>query len=430
MSSSSQAIAITGAGCVCAAGRTVDSIWNRILSGQSAIAPITQWDAGQWPVRVAAEVPSQELRALVDDRRLQKMISRTDLFGLYAAGEAIQNSGVLAGRDQMEDTAQAQFNDRSGVFVGSGGGTFRSSYEFFPLFTEADGDMHVFGRDLDTIVDPMWLLRQLPNNVVCHVGIRQAFRGTNACIINHCVGGAMAVAEAAAALRNHEADRAVAIGHDAPIEPETILHFHNLGLLAPDTLRPFDRARSGTVLGEGSGAVLLETTADAKARGAGILGEFLGSGCVTEATGVVEVRPDGDGIARAIQLALEDAKLSPSQVGMIVAHGNGTWVSDESEAFALQRVFAGAPPPITSFKWAFGHTIAASATLDLVMALKALQENIIPGIPTLKEINSSLAPLPVSSSPQQPRSDIALLCCRGFGGMNVAIILRAGRLSA
>src|SRR6185503_1244714 len=188
-------------------------------------------------------------------RRLQKMISRTDLFGLYAAGEAIRDSGLAAERDKLEAPAKAQFNDRSGVFAGSGGGTFRSTYDFFPLLTQAAGDLAAFGRDLEMTVDPMWLLRQLPNNVVCHVGIRHGFKGTNACITNQCVGGAMAVAEAAAAIRADEADRAVAVGHDAPIEPETVLHYHNLGLLAPEALRPFDRSRAGTIFGEGAGAL-------------------------------------------------------------------------------------------------------------------------------------------------------------------------------
>jgi 3-oxoacyl-[acyl-carrier-protein] synthase-1 len=423
---SSRRSLITGIGAVCGAGRTIESIWNAIMAGQSAVAPISQWDARQWPVTVAAEVPAPGLRTLVEDRRLQKMISRTDLFGLYAAGEAIRDSGLLPHRDTLEAPAASRFNERSGLIAGSGGGTFRSSYEFFPLLTAAADDEAAFGRDLETTVDPMWLLRQLPNNVVCHVGIRHGFRGTNTCITNHGVGGAMAVAEAAAALRADEADRAAAVGHDAPIEPETVLHFHNLGLLAPDALRPFDRFRAGTIFGEGAAAVLLETASAAQARGAAVLGELLGSACVTEAAGILEVLPDGDGLARAIQLALEEAGVSPGAVGMVVAHGNGNRASDASEAAALRRVFAPAPPPITSFKWALGHTIAASATLDLVMALKALQQRVVPGIATLNELDPALAPLPVSPHPQQPRSDLALICSRGFGGMNVALVVRAG----
>jgi len=272
----SSGIVITGAGAVCGAGRTIESIWSSILNGKSAVGVISQWDVGRWPVGVAAEVPEQDVHTLVEDRRLSKMVSRRDLFGLYAAGEAIRHSGVLSKRDHLEGQSLAQFNDRSGVFAGSGGGTFRSAYEFFPLLQQSEGDMAAFGSELEVTVDPMWLLRQLPNNVVCHVGIRHGFRGTNACITNQCVGGAMAVAEAAAALKAGEADRAVAVGHDTPIEPETVLHYYNLGLLAPDSLRPFDRARSGTVFGEGAGAVVLETASEAGARGGSVLGELMG----------------------------------------------------------------------------------------------------------------------------------------------------------
>jgi 3-oxoacyl-[acyl-carrier-protein] synthase-1 len=414
-------------GAVCGAGKSVDAIWRRILNGESAIGPISQWDLRNWPVKIAAEVPAQEIRTLVEDRRLQKMISRTDFFGVYAAGEAVRDSGVLSQRDKLSPADAARFNDRCGVFAGSGGGNFRSMYDFFPLLTESGGDLRVFGRELEAIVDPMWLLRQLPNNVVCHVGIRHGFRGTNACITNQCVSGVMAVAEATQALKTGEADRAVAVGHDAPIEPETILHYHNLGLLAPDALRPFDRARAGTVFGEGAGAVMLETLAEVEARGATVRGEVLGSACVSEASGIVEVRADGDGLARAIESALKDAGLAPEQVGMVVAHGNGNRTSDATEAAALHRVFAGKPPPTTSFKWAMGHTIAASASLDLAIALTALREGVVPGIAALHELDPALHSLPVSRGPQEPRSGIALICSRGFGGMNVALIVRARR---
>jgi len=416
-------IVFTGIGAVCAAGLDVESIWSAIQARRSAIAAIRQWDASDWPVEVAAEVSGVDNRTLVEDRKLHKTISRTDLFGLYAAGAAIRQSGVLTLRQTLDDVAAAQFNDRSAAFVGSGGGAYESNYEFFPLMTAAGGDLRRFGRELCDTVNPMWLLKHLPNNVLCHVGIRHGFKGTNACITNHCVGGAMAVAEAAN--RWAEADRAVAVGHDAPIEPETVLHFHRLGLLAHDSVRPFDESRSGTVLGEGAGAVLLETESDARKRGAVVLGEFLGSGCVTESTGVLDVRSDGDGLSRAIELAMTDAELSPRSVGMIVAHGNGTRASDASEAIALRRVFGADLPPITAFKWSFGHLIAASGVVDLSLALTCLRQQVVPGVPALRKVDPDLAPLPVSANAQKPRGDRALVLCRGFGGMNVALLVRA-----
>ena len=115
---------------------------------------------------------------------------------------------------------------------------------------------------------------------------------------------------------------------------------------------------------------------------------------------------------------------------MIVAHGNGTRASDASEARAIRRVFGEAPPPVTGFKWVYGHLIAASGVIDLALALTALRQQIVPGIPTLNSLDPDLSPFPVSSAPQKPRSDIALVLCRGFAGMNVALVVRASTTMA
>jgi 3-oxoacyl-[acyl-carrier-protein] synthase-1 len=271
------------------------------------------------------------------------------------------------------------------------------------------------------------LLRNLPNNVLCHTGIRHSFKGTNGCITNQCVGGAIAMAEAAFALRGQEADRVLAVGHDTPIEPESVYHYHQLGLMAPDVLRPFDARRKGTIFGEGAGAVLLESEESAKKRGASIFGEFFGSGTVTEGAGIVDLRPDGDGMKRAIEAAFADADVSPGDVGLIVAHGNGTRASDASEAAALRSVFGGNIPPVTAFKWCFGHLIAASGIVDVIMAIQSLKNDIVPGVPTLTNLDPELAPLPISLNAQKPRGDIALVLCRGFAALNVALLVRASK---
>ena len=281
----------------------------------------------------------------------------------------------------------------------------------------------MFGQELGNTVNPMWLLRNLPNNVLCHVGIRYGFKGTNACVTNQCLGGIAAVAEAACALRDHEAERAVVAGHDAPIDAETLVNFNRVGLLARDAIRPFDARREGTVLGEGAAAVVLETLKDAHARGATVLGECLGSASTTEATGVLDVRPDGEGVVEAIRMALQEARLEPDAVGMIVAHANGTLQSDASEVRALRTVFGDRMPPVTGFKWALGHTIAASGIIDLTLTLRALAEQIVPGIPTLRALDPLLAPFPVSARAQKPVAPAALLICRGFGGMNLVMIV-------
>ncbi len=420
-------ILITGAGAVCASGMNPGAILAAIMAGRSAIGPITQWDTAGWPVRVAAEMQDFTPRALVEDRKLHKLIRRSDLFGLHAASQAVDGSGLMSARDGLEAAAAATFSDRSGVYVGSGGGAYMSQYEYFPLMSESAGELSTFGRELSNEVNPMWLLRTLPNNVLCHAGIKYGLKGANACITNHSAGGTLAVIEAAEALRQGEADRAVAIGHDAPIEPQMLLYYHQCGLLAPDTVRPFDAERSGSVFGEGAGALTLETEDAATRRGAVVLGEVLGGGYAAEGEGLLAIREDGDGLRRSIAQALEEAGLAPADIGLIVAHGNGTPQSDASEATALRAIFGSgdAAPPVTAFKWAIGHLIAAAGITETVLALDALRARVAPGIATLASLDPACEGLRVSSAPQTPRGDTALILCRGFAGTNAALIVRA-----
>jgi len=417
-------VIVTGHGAICAAGKSPDQIWDAVLGGRTAIRPIQQWDTSGWPASLAGEIRDLDPRELVEDRKVHKLIQRGDLLGLYAAGRALDASGLLAYRDTLDPAGAAAVNDGTGVYAGAGVGGYQNEYEFFPLLTAAKGDLDVFGRELAATVHPMWLLRSMPNNVVCHVGIRHGLKGPNACVTNHSVSGSLAVAEAAAALRAGEADRALAIGHDAPIEPQVVLYYHQLGLMAADAVRPFDAGRSGSLLGEGAAALLLETDAAAADRSAPVLGEFLGSGCATDAEGLLPIRDDGDGLASAIAMALEDAEMRPAEVGMIVAHGSATRVSDATEALAIRRVFGATIPPVTAFKWAFGHPLAASGILDSVLALLALRHRAVPGVGTLRELDPDLGSFPVSAKLQAPRSDVALVLNRSFGGSNTALLFR------
>ena len=418
-------VVLTGSGAICAAGKSPEEIWGAAWTGRSAIRPIQQWDTSGWPTTLAAEIPGLDPRALVEDRKIHKLVQRTDLLGLYVAGRALDDAGLVAYREALESADAAAVNDRTGIYVGSGSGGYQNEHEFFPLLTTANGDLGTFGRELVASVNPMWLLRSMPSNVLCHIGIRYGLKGPNACVTNHSVSGSLAVVEAAAALRAGEADRALAVGHDAPIEPQMVLVYHQLGLLSADGLWPFDARRSGSVLGEGAAALVLETEAAAAARGAHVIGEFLGSGCASDAEALLAIRPDGDGLAGAIVMALDDAGIRPAEVGMIVAHGSGTRQSDASEAAAIHQAFGATVPPVTAFKWASGHPLAASGTLDAVLALVALRRGVVPGVATLRQLDPDLGALPVAAGPQAPRSDVALVLNRGFGGSNTALLFRA-----
>jgi 3-oxoacyl-[acyl-carrier-protein] synthase I len=418
-------ILITGSGAICGAGHSPEAVLAALLEGRSAIGPVTQWDASGWPVGIAAEVQDYNAGQLTGDRKLLKHIRRGDVFGLYAADRAIEQAGFAAWRETLDTAGEERFADGTGVFVGSSGGSFGNQYDYFPLIAAAKGDLKLFGQELAATVNPLWLLRSLPNNVLGHVGIRQGLKGPNACITHHSISGLLALAEAAAALRVGECTRAVVAAHEAPIEPQTLLYYQQLGLLSAQGLRPFDARHDGSAMGEGAAALTLETEAAAQERGAVVIGEVLGFGSAGEGLGLLPVRDDGDGLVRAIDAALADAGLRPAQVGLIVAHGNGTPNSDRSEARALAQVFGTELPPVTAFKWAFGHLLAAAGLIDAVLAIAALRTGTVPGIAGLGALDADAPALPISAGTTKPRGDVALVLSRGFGSTNAACLLRS-----
>ena len=416
-------IVITGAGVVCASGRTPAEVLDAVLSGRSAIAPATGWTSGRAPL--AGEVEPYDAAALAGDRKVLKLIGRADVLGLHAASRAVESARLEASRSALDAAGREAWSDRSAVFAGSGAVAYRNQYDFLPLLTEAAGDLREFGRRVADHVSPMWLLRTLPNNVLCHPGVRFSLKGVNGCFTNHGTSGALALEESAEAIRSDEADRAVAIAQTYAIEPQNLVYYDDAGILTRDALRPFDAERSGTVLAEGAAAVVLETEASARARDVEPIAELLGFGYASEGGSLVSVREDGEGPARALRAALEDAGLAARDVGLIVSHGNGTIASDSSEARALLSVFGPDPPPVAAFKWAFGHTLDAAGILELILAALALREGVVPGVATLRGLDPAFRELPVSSAPCVPRSDVAILLCRGFGGGNAANVIRA-----
>lgn len=418
-------VVITGYSAICGSGTSPAEIVDALVSGQSAVAPIEAWDAANWTCKVAAELKDYNGGKLLGDRKLLKLVRRSDVFGIYAGGQAIDQAGLTAWREALGEAGGAVYSDQTGCIVGSGGGAFEVNYDFFPLMAETGDNLNAFGRELPNMVNPMWLLRSLPNNVLCHVSIRHQLKGTNGCITNHTTSGILAMIESAWALREGQADRMVAIGHDAPIEPQTMHYLDRVGLLGRDVLRPFDARHNGCILGEGAGAFVLETEDSARERGATILGEYLGGGDASEGEGIFAIRDDGDGLVRAIRAALDDASLAAADVGMVVAHGNGTEQSDASEARALLTVFGDRMPPVTAFKWAVGHPFAASGMLDAAIGFESVRRGVVPGVATFGEIAPACVGLNVAADTRASRANVVLVLCRGFAGTNGALLLRA-----
>ena len=418
-------VVITGNGAICGAGAFPCSILDALLAGHSALAPITSFNAEPFRGGLAAEVLDYDGGKLLGDRKLLKLVRRSDVFGIYAGTQAIEQAGLTAWREMLVDAEAAQYSDQTGCYVGSGGGSAQVNYDFFPLMAETQNDLSMFGRELSNMVNPMWLLRSLPNSVLCHLSIRHQLKGPNGCITNHATSGLLSLIESAWALREGDAQRVVVVGHEAPIEPQHLLYLDHAGLISNDILRPFDEKHDGFFLGEGAASLVLETEISAQERGVTVLGEYLGGGNASEGDGLFLVRRDGDGLSRAIEFALVDAQLTPADVGMIVAHGDGTQESDASEAKALLRVFGSEMPPVTGFKWAVGHLFAAAGLFDLAIGLEACRRRVVPGISNLERLADSCAGLNVSKQARTPRSDVVLVLCRGFAGTNAAVLLRA-----
>jgi len=273
----------------------------------------------------------------------------------------------------------------------------------------------------------MWLLRTLPNNVLCYTGVTAGFKGPNANFTSHSAGGALAILEAARMLRDGEADRALVVGYDATVEPQSVLYFAGLGLLSATAIRPFDSERDGSILGEGAAALLLETPASAERRGAAARGVVLGGAVVSEGEGLLPLREDGDGVRRAVEEGLGLSGVDPGQVSLVAAHGNGTPRSDATEGLALLDLFGSGGPPVTAFKWAVGHLIAASGVLEAVLTLLALTRGEAPGIATLRSLDPALSGLRAGREPQPIRGDTGILIGRGFGGLAASLVLRGVR---
>lgn len=421
MPNSNERIVITGFGCLSSVGQDFTSTFDAVKQGQTGIDRIQEWDVTDWEFPYGAEIKNYDPKRMLADRKLLKVLSKHDVIGLNSVAQAITHSKLLEYRDSLADATE--FNDRTGVYVGSPGIRFQQQYEFHPLMACAKGDMKKFGAEIFNYIHPMWLLKILPNNVLAYTGIQYGFKGPNHNVVNHAVGGVQALIECSHALKQGIMDRAVVVAYDAGVEPEGQLYYGSLGALSTDGLRPFDETHNGTILAEGAATFILETLSAAKERNATIYGEVLAGATTNEADGIFSIRDDADGLIRALKQVLERANLSPNDIGMIAAHGNGTVSSDVTEAIAISEVFGEKQVPVTSYKWSIGHGLAAAGAMETLLSLHALNEEKVPGIANLQQIARDCATIRVDAHAQPTRSPFALIISRGFASLNTALII-------
>ncbi len=418
---------VTGVGAVTATGMNVDATWQALLAGQQGLGESTLWDLSTWSHRMVGELQDFQPAKMLPDRKLLKMISRQDVTGISAGMQAVLDSQVIAYRDQIDPEAQIEFADEFAVYVGSPGNKYFQQYDFLSVMMHSQGDMRVFAEHLFSEVHPMWLLRILPNNVLAYLGITYGLKGMNHNITNHAVGGMQALLEAHAAIASGKAQRALVVGYDLGAEPQALFYYDKLGLISAQDLKPFDAQHSGTILAEGASALILESEEAVQQRSAHCYAEVIGGCTATEAKGLFAIDPEAEALQALLTQTLARCHLSAQDLGMIIAHGNGSHLSDVTEAKALTAILAGEPVPVTAFKWSMGHTLCASGVLDTVLGLHAMQQRCVPGIANLNAVAPECAALNVSRDTRawSQHADHMLVINRGFGGMNACAVLRA-----
>lgn len=420
---------VTGLGAVTATGMNADATWQALLAGQQGLGESKLWDVSTWSHRKMGELQDYQPAKMLPDRKLLKMISRQDVTGISAGMQAVIDSQVMSYHDQLDPERQMAFSDDFAVYVGSPGNKYFQQYDFLSVMMHSQGDMAVFAEHLFSEVHPMWLLRILPNNVLAYLGITYGFKGINHNITNHAVGGMQALLEAHAAIASGKAQRALVVGYDLGAEPQALFYYDKLGLISGQDLKPFDVQHDGTILAEGASALILESEEAVQQRSAHCYAEVLGGRTATEAKGLFAIDPEAEALQALLTQTLERYAVTPQDLAMIIAHGNGSYLSDVTEARALTAVLTGEPVPVTAFKWSMGHTLCASGVLDTVLGIHAMQQRCVPGIANLNEVDPACAQLNLSRDTRvwSENADHMLVINRGFGGMNACAVLRACR---
>ncbi|HET7063784.1 MAG TPA: beta-ketoacyl-[acyl-carrier-protein] synthase family protein [Rudaea sp.] len=352
-------VAITGMGAICALGHDASATWTAMREGRSAIGPIMNIPTDLLNIKVAAEVQGYDPLAHFDSKRLV-LLDRVSQFALIAAREAVTQSGLDFRNDARgESTA---------CIIGTGIGGENTH----------DEQSRRFYGDKNPRVHPLTIVRLMANAPACQITMEYGLTGPSFAVVSACASANHAMAQAFEMVRSGKVDFAVTGGTEACITVPTVKAWEAVRVTADDTCRPFCKQRRGMVLGEGAAVFVLEEYAHARARGATILAEFAGAGMSADAGDIV--LPSEIGAARALSAALADAGLNTDDVDYINAHGTGTPANDPTESKAIRRVFGANADAlcVSSTKSMHGHALGAAGAIELVAAIGALREGIIP----------------------------------------------------
>jgi len=405
-------VVVTGIGLICPTGIGTENAWKAILAGRSGIGPVTLFDATSFPCRIAGEVPAFDPLDFVEKKDVKKT-ARFIHFALAATEFAVRHAGL---------DMKAEHPDRVGVFVGSGVGGFEAiEREHAKLTSQGPGR-----------VSPFFITAAIVNLAAGQISIRWGAAGPNLAPATACTTGAHAIGEAYRIIQYGDADVMICGGSEAAITPLGMAGFCAMRAVSLRNdepalaSRPWDRDRDGFVLGEGAGVLVIEEREHALLRGAKPIAELIGYGRNSDAYHANAPLESGDGVRRAMELALADASISPSDIAYLNAHATSTLLGDRAEAAAIRSTFRdhARELAVSSTKSMTGHLLGGAGSLEAGFTVLALRDQIAPPTINLEcpDIDYGLDFVPMTARPLSMRH--AMTNSFGFGGGNASLIFR------
>lgn len=407
-----QRVVVTGLGTVSPVGIGKDDFWRALIAGESGIDKITAFDARDFASQIAGEVRDFNTEDFLDGREARRM-DRFSQFAIAASKLALEDSGLKI------DSSDAE---RVGVIIGSGiGGLITLEAQHEVLLSKGP-------RRVSPFMVPMMIC----NMAAGHVSIALGAKGPNTCTVTACASGSNAIGDAFEIIRRGAADACICGGSEACVTPLSVAGFSSMRALSTrndepqKASRPFDAKRDGFVIGEGAGIIILEALEKALERGAHIYGEMLGYGMTGDAYHITAPSPEGEGAARAMEAALEEAQISPTEVDYINAHGTSTPYNDEFETMAIKKVFGdyAYQLAVSSTKSETGHLLGAAGGIEMIVCALAIETGNIP--PTINhefaDPQCDLNYVPNVSVRKNVR--VAMSNSLGFGGHNVSLLIK------
>ena len=404
-------VVVTGMGLICAVGQTSTEVWQNIVAGKSGVSKITRFDTTQYACQIAAEVKDFDPLKFIEKKEVKKM-GRFIHFAMAAADEAMKMSELKITPENAT---------RVGVHIGSGVGGF-------DVIEREHAELMKGGPRK---ISPFFIPAAIVNLAAGHVSIRYGAKGPNEATATACTTSAHAIGDAYKIIQRCDADAMIAGGSEAAITPMGVGGFAAMRALStrndsPETAsRPWDRERDGFVMGEGAGILVLEDLESAQRRGAKILAEIIGYGMSADAYHITQPAEQGEGGWRVMTTAIHDAKLSPSDIDYVNAHGTSTPIGDALETMAIKRTFGSDTKiPVSSTKSMTGHLLGGAGGLEAGITILALRDQILPPTINLSNPDPECDLDYVPNVARKAPLNIALSNSFGFGGTNGSLIFK------